>query len=90
MHLFDFLAANQPITAGVCVVFGDEPFLKQLGRDHLQRQLLGTANDEMPCASFVGDEVLLRDVLDELSTVSLFGGSGAKRGQTRGVRARCR
>jgi DNA polymerase-3 subunit delta len=79
MHVFDFLVANQPITTGVCVLFGDEPFLKQLAREHLQHQLLGAMSDDMPCASFLGDEVPLRDVVDELSTVSLFGGSNAKR-----------
>jgi DNA polymerase III subunit delta len=79
MHVFDFLADSPAITAGVCVLFGDEPFLKQLGRRRLQQQLLGMLNDDVPCALFEGDEVPLRDVLDELSTVSLFGGSGAKR-----------
>ena len=79
-HIFDFL--EQPATAAlrsVCVLFGDEPFLKQLGCEQLRRQLLGDDAEEMPVAVFAGEEVRWRDLLDELSTVSLFGGSGAKR-----------
>jgi DNA polymerase-3 subunit delta len=80
VHIFDYLdsPAEYPL-AGVCVLFGDEPFLKQLGRGALRKQLWGEASDDTPLATFVGDEARWRDVLDELSTVSLFGGGGAKR-----------
>lgn len=80
VHIFDYLEApaNYP-PGGVCVLFGDEPFLKQLGRETLRRQLLGDASEDTPVASFVGDEARWRDVVDELSTVSLFGGGGTKR-----------
>ncbi len=79
VHIFDYLASpNDHHPAAVCVFFGDEPFLKQLGRETLRRQLLGAAVEETPVATFVGDEARWRDVSDELSTVSLFGG-GAKR-----------
>jgi DNA polymerase-3 subunit delta len=80
VHAFDYLAAPQDHPpASVCVLFGDEPFLKQLSRRQLRRAILGEASDDSPTATFVGDEARWRDVVDELSTVSLFGGSGAKR-----------
>jgi DNA polymerase-3 subunit delta len=78
-HVFDYLEspAKHP-AAPVCVLFGDEPFLKQLARSELRKQLLGTKAEDTPIAIFEGDAVRWRDVADELSTISLFGG-GAKR-----------
>ena len=61
--------------AGVCAVFGDEPFLKQLALKELQRQLAG-GDAEGPVAAYDCAERLpdWRDVADELATASLFGG----------------
>jgi len=79
MHVFDYLESPPKYPARpVCVLYGDEPFLKQLARRQLQQQLLGDAAEDTPIATFVGDVVRWRDLADELSTVSLFGG-GAKR-----------
>ncbi len=79
VHIFDYLEAPAAHpAAAVCVLFGDEPFLKQLGCNELKRQLLGEAANETPTATFAGEEVQWRDLADELSTVSLFGG-GTKR-----------
>lgn len=79
IHIFGYLSAPEEHPPGpVCVLFGDEPFLKQQGRQALRRVLLGDAAEDTPIATFTGDETLWRDVHDELSTVSLFGG-GAKR-----------
>lgn len=79
MHVFDYLEspAKHPAKP-VCVLYGDEPFLKGLARQELRRQLLGEAAEDTPIATFSGDAVRWRDLADELSTVSLFGG-GAKR-----------
>lgn len=78
-HVFDYLESPAAHPAKpVCVLFGDEPFLKQLASHELRRQLLGDAAEETPIAVFEGDVVRWRDLADELSTVSLFGG-GAKR-----------
>jgi DNA polymerase-3 subunit delta len=78
-HALEYLnAPSQPQTAPVCVLFGDEPFLKQLAWQELRRQLLGEAAEDTPVATFAGDQAVWRDVADELSTISLFGG-GAKR-----------
>lgn len=76
-HAFDYLAkpAGFPPQA-VCVVFGNEPFLKTLVMKELRRAVLG--EDDVPFASFEGETAEMRDVLDELSTVALFGGGGRR------------
>jgi len=80
LHAFDYLAApaSHP-PAGVCAVFGDEPFLKQLVLKELRRQVLGDDAD-VPVARHECDERPpdWRDVADELATVSLFGGGGPR------------
>jgi DNA polymerase III subunit delta len=80
IHAFDYLAdpvKHRP--PGVCAVFGDEPFLKQLVLKELRKQVVGTDTD-VPVASHECDERPLdwRDVADELATVSLFGGGGPR------------
>jgi DNA polymerase III subunit delta len=61
--------------AGVCAIFGDEPFLKQLVLKSLLRQVMGddadSPVDAYDCAERMPD---WRDIADELATVSLFGG----------------
>lgn len=73
-HAFEFLDASDLPPATVCVVFGDEPFLKQLVLKKLRQQILGEGAG-VPFASFEGKSAEWRDVIDELSTVSLFGGN---------------
>ncbi len=75
-HVFDYLDAPSKPPPGLCVVFGDEDFLKRLALKALRTQLL--ANPEEPYARFEGNEADWRDVADEVSTASLFGG-GAPR-----------
>ena len=80
LHALDFLAApaeHKP--PAVCVVFGDDPFLKRLVLRSLRRQIVGD-DAEVPVASYDCQERRpeWRDVADELATVSLFGG-GAPR-----------
>jgi DNA polymerase III subunit delta len=59
----------------VCAVNGDETFLKREVIAGLRREVLGGEQDEFSLASFSGRSgVSLRDVLDALATVSLFGG----------------
>jgi len=72
LHAFNCL--ETPAEAApqrLCVVFGDEPLLKQLVIGQWRRQVLG--GDDTPFARFSGPETDWRDVRDELSTVSLFG-----------------
>jgi DNA polymerase-3 subunit delta len=73
----DFLAAKRPSQPpGVCVVFGDEPFLKRLVLAELRRRVLGDDTEgEFSFSIFAGKTADLRRVLDELDTVALFGSS---------------
>jgi DNA polymerase-3 subunit delta len=64
--------------AGVCVLFGDDRFLKQLARREIKAALFGARQDEAIVSVFAGEVCQWRDVSDELATVSLFG-AGEKR-----------
>src|SRR5262245_54079300 len=80
VHALDFLAAPaEHKAAAVCVVFGDDPFLKRLVLKAIRRQVVGEDAD-VPVASYDCQErrTEWRDVAEELATVSLFGG-GIKR-----------
>src|SRR3954471_8299052 len=78
VHAFDYLVSpDKHPRAPVCVVFGNEPFLKRLAKQALRDQLLGV-NSETPIATFDGETAQWRDVIDEISTVSLFGGGGPR------------
>jgi DNA polymerase-3 subunit delta len=58
----------------VCVVFGDEAFLKHQVVLRLRREVLGEGEGDFSLGSFDGPTAAWRDVLDELATVALFGG----------------
>jgi len=75
LHAFDFLAApaDRRRPAPVCVLFGDEAFLKRLVRERLRREVLGDEDADVPVATFDGRSTQWRDVRDEVSTVALFG-----------------
>ena len=69
IHAFDYL--QTPATpAGVNVLFGDEPLLKQLVLKQLRQAVLGEGDP--PYQTFDGAVCAWRDVADELATVSLF------------------
>lgn len=80
LPVLDFLAAKeQPRPAGVCVLFGDEPFLKRLALAAVRRLVVGDGAD-VPVTTHDCQErpPEWRDVADELATVSLFGGGGPR------------
>jgi DNA polymerase-3 subunit delta len=59
----------------VCVLFGDEAFLKHQTLSSLRKQVLSGDDGEFSYRSFIGEEIEdPRAVFDELSTVALFGG----------------
>jgi DNA polymerase-3 subunit delta len=60
--------------AGVCAVHGDEAFLKSEVLASIRREVLGGDDGGFSLSTFTGRDVQLRDVLDALATVSLFGG----------------
>jgi DNA polymerase-3 subunit delta len=60
--------------ANICAVFGDETFLKSEVISALRRQVLEGEEDAFSLTKFAGKEAVLREVMDALATVSLFGG----------------
>lgn len=77
IHVFDFLSASPPRPIPpLCVVFGDEPFLKRLALQSIRRQVLGEG--DTPAELFEGETAQWRDVHDALATVALFGGGGRR------------
>jgi DNA polymerase-3 subunit delta len=76
VNAIDWLTKAPPkAIPGVCVAYGDEPFLKRQVLARLRQTILGDGDAEFSWDEFDEKEtkVVLRDVLDELSTVSLFG-----------------
>lgn len=76
LHAFDYLAAaDDHAPQPVNVVFGDEAFLKRHALANLKKQALGTSDADFSLTVFEGKQAELADVLDELSTIAMFGGS---------------
>lgn len=70
----DYLAAPQKHPAQpVCVVFGDEAFLKRQVHKRLRESVFGAGEADFSLAGFEGPEADVRDVLEELFTVAMFG-----------------
>ena len=74
VHAFDFLEETESQLPGICIIYGDEAFLKRLVLGRIRQAILGV-NEDVPFAELAGATCEWRDVADELTTVSLFGGS---------------
>ncbi|MBN2473950.1 MAG: DNA polymerase III subunit delta [Pirellulales bacterium] len=75
LHAVDYLAdPDKHAPKPVCAVFGDDAFLRRQAIIKLRHVVLGGDEGDFSLASFEGPKVELRDVLDELSTVAMFGG----------------
>ncbi|MCA9144252.1 MAG: DNA polymerase III subunit delta [Planctomycetaceae bacterium] len=72
VHAFEFLAKSPESVPPVVVLFGGESFLKRLATRSLRTVIVG--DDDAPFTSLEGASTEWRDVVDELSTMSLFGG----------------
>jgi len=59
--------------AAVCALFGDEPFLHRQSLICIRAAVLGGEEGDFSYTAFDGAEAELRDVLDELATVAMFG-----------------
>ncbi|GHT44175.1 DNA polymerase III subunit delta [Planctomycetales bacterium] len=59
---------------GVCVVFGDDAFLKSAAIQHLRQLVLSGDDAEFSLSRFAGSEADMGDVLKELATTGMFGG----------------
>ncbi len=74
-HAIDYLAApDKHPPRPVCVVFGDDPFLKRHALARLRQDVLAGGDAEFSFTVFEGRTAELGDVLDELATVAMFGG----------------
>jgi DNA polymerase III subunit delta len=72
---FDFLARDKtPTVPAICVLFGDEPLLKGESLERLRASVLSGDDAEMSFTALDGNKAELREVLDELATMSMFGG----------------
>ncbi len=79
-HAFDFLAQTPEDLAkagvpAVCVLAGDDSFLRKKVTEHLNKAIQGDASEEMLMTRIPAKTAQWRDVRDELSTASLFGPS---------------
>ncbi len=74
LHALDYLDRPQKHPpAPVCVVFGDEPFLKREVLLALRRAVLGDEEGAFSLTTLTGRDAQPRDVFDALATVALFG-----------------
>lgn len=78
IHALDILEKPPEKLPGAIVLFGDESFLTRLVRNQLKHQLLAEDEDEVSYREFDGTQTTWRDVVDELSTVSLFNTGGPR------------
>jgi len=76
LHALDYLEnpEKHPVRP-VCVLFGDEQFLKRQVLRQLRENVLGSGEGEFSLSEFEGRTALLGDVLDELATMPMFGGN---------------
>lgn len=72
VHAFEFLAKSVDAIPPIIVLFGGESFLKRLVSRSLRNEIVG--DDDAPFTTLEGTTAEWRDVVDELSTMSLFGG----------------
>ncbi|HVU86892.1 MAG TPA: DNA polymerase III subunit delta [Pirellulales bacterium] len=70
----EFLDKPPATIPAVCVVFGDEAFLKRESLEHLREAVLGTEDADFSFSEFDGEDAEVHEVFDCLSTVALFGG----------------
>jgi DNA polymerase III subunit delta len=74
LHAIDYLAqADKYPPRPVCVIFGDETFLKRQVLLKLREQVLAGEEADFSLTTFEGRGAVLRDVLEELATLAMFG-----------------
>jgi DNA polymerase-3 subunit delta len=74
LHATDYLAdpAKHP-PRPVCAAFGDEAFLKRQTLVSIRRAVLGEGEGDISLTTFEGESATLPDVLEEISTLAMFG-----------------
>lgn len=75
ISVYEYLADSAKYPAKpICVVFGDDSFLRSRAVRLLRDQILSAEDAEFALSQFEGNEVSIKDVLGELRTVAMFGG----------------
>ncbi len=75
LHAVDYLAAvEKHPPRPVCALVGDEAFFQRQALLELRDAVLGTEESDFSYTAFEGRKAEFRDVLEELSTVAMFGG----------------
>jgi DNA polymerase-3 subunit delta len=75
LHALDYLfQAEKHPPRPVSAIYGDESFLRRESLLKLREAVLGREEGNFSFTAFNGDNAELRDVLDELATVAMFGG----------------
>lgn len=75
VSIHDFLWDPSQFSAkAVCVVFGNDPFLKFHAVRILRNQVLSEEDAEFSLTRFEGDSIKFIDVLKEVNTLVMFGG----------------
>ncbi len=74
LHALDYLdKVDRHPAAPICVVFGDEAFLKREVLSQIERSVLGEGDGEFSRTVVPGNQAEAREVFDALATVALFG-----------------
>ena len=75
LHALDYIdrVDRHPATP-VCVIFGDEPFLRREVLTRLERSVLGDGDGEFSRTTIAGRQAECREVFDALATPPMFGG----------------
>lgn len=75
VHATEYLDAAEDRfpPAPVCVVFGDESFLKRQAIVRLRDAVLGGNEGDFSLSTFQGPSTELADILEELATLAMFG-----------------
>jgi len=74
LHAIDYLAQPEKHPPRpVCALFGGEPFLRRQSLLVLRAAVLGGGEGEFSFSTFEGRSAVLRDVLEELATLAMFG-----------------
>ena len=75
LHALDYLfQAEKYPPRPVSAIFGDESFLRRQSLLRLREAVLGREEGSFSFTAIEGDNAELRNVLDELATVAMFGG----------------
>ena len=78
VHAFDFLESDQPLTARVVALFGNESFLKARVGEKIRNTCLSGQESEINLIRLPGKQTEFKDIHDELDTISLFGGGSPR------------